>query len=284
MPATIVELFRYPVKSMGGESVPTLDLGPRGTIGDRVWAVRDEVRGGIRGAKKIPSLMGLSARFTGEVAAEGSSPAEITAPDGEVRTTGAPDINDWLSDKLGHAVTLWPLLPPDRLDHYRRVVDNPDFEGELRAVFARTPEEPLPDLSMFAEVVEYESPPGTYFDAYPILIMSVQSLRSMAAHRPASEFDVRRFRPNVLVDFGDGADGFPEEAWTGTTIRLGSAELDVVGACPRCVMTTHGFADLPRDPGIMRALVQANQGNLGVYARVGRTGSARTGDSVSVAA
>ena len=54
----ISELWRHPVKSMEGERVLRTSLGANGMLGDRVWAVRDEVRGGIRGAKKIPSLMG----------------------------------------------------------------------------------------------------------------------------------------------------------------------------------------------------------------------------------
>ena len=113
MQAHVSSLFRFPVKSMMGEQCGSLNVGPRGAVGDRVWAVRDEKRGGIRGGKKIPSLMTLTAGFTGDVANEGSSEALITAPDGDSRTTGAEDINSWLSDKLDHPVSLWPLLPED---------------------------------------------------------------------------------------------------------------------------------------------------------------------------
>ena len=283
MGASVTELFRFPVKSMIGESCEQLHIGPRGTVGDRVWAVRDEVRGGIRGGKKIPSLMTLRAAFSGDVAKEGSSPAIITAPDGESRDTGATDINEWLSEKLDHPVSLWPLLPADALDHYRRgAPDSEDFEEELRSMFARQPDEPLPELDLFAEVIEYETPPGTYFDAYDILIISEQSLASLARHRPESEFDVSRFRPNLLVDVPGSATDYPEEAWTGKQVQVGDVVLDIVGACPRCAMTTHPFAELPKDPGIMRALVQANGGNLGVYARVASAGSIKLGDTLTV--
>lgn len=283
MNATVNQLFRFPVKSMMGESCSTLSIGPRGSIGDRVWAVRDEVRGGIRGAKKIPSLMTLRAQFTGDVADEGSSPALITAADGDSRKTGAADINHWLSGKLQHEVTLWPLLPADALDHYRRgAPDSEDFEEELRSIFARTPDEPLPSLDLFAEVLEYETPPGTYFDAFDILIISRQSLDSLARFRPESTFDVSRFRPNILVDIPGAESDYPEEQWAGKRLRIGNVELEVVGACPRCAMTTHGFDTLPRDPGIMRALVQGNGGNLGVYARVVATGDIHCGDTLSI--
>ena len=59
---TIMEIHRYPVKSMLGETPSTVVIKEYGIEGDRVWATRDEVRGGIRGAKKIPQLMMCSAR------------------------------------------------------------------------------------------------------------------------------------------------------------------------------------------------------------------------------
>ena len=59
----VAEIFRFPVKSMGGERLPRVEVGPQGVPGDRAWAVRDETRGGIRGAKKIPALMGCRARY-----------------------------------------------------------------------------------------------------------------------------------------------------------------------------------------------------------------------------
>ncbi len=283
MTNTISQLFRFPVKSMGGESMNSLSLTQRGTVGDRVWAVRDEVRGGIRGGRKIPSLMTLDARFTGDVAVEGSSPVMISAPDGSSREADAADINSWLSQQLDHEVTLWPLLPADALDHYRRgAPDNEDFEVELREIFARNPDEPLPDMEIFADVVEYESPPGTYFDAFPLLIMTEQSLNSLAAHRPESAFHVNRFRPNLLVNAAGSDEAFPENSWVGRNIRIGDVLLETVAECPRCAMTTHGFDDLAKDPGIMRALVQANGGNVGIYARVLQGGSVTTGDTLEV--
>lgn len=266
---------------MIGESCESLTIGPRGTVGDRVWAVRDEVRGGIRGGKKIPSLMTLTAAFSGEVATQGSSPAIINAPDGDSCATDADNVNDWLSDKLNHQVTLWPLLPADALDHYRRgAPDSEDFEQEMREMFGRTEDEPLPALDLFAEVIEFECPPGTYFDAFDILIISQQSLDSLSRQCPESNFDVARFRPNILVDIPGSDADFPEENWIGQKITIGDTTLEIVGACPRCSMTTHGFADLPRDTSIMRTLVQANGGNLGVYARVITAGSIAVGEEV----
>ena len=120
-------------------------------------------------------------------------------------------------------MTLWPLLPAHQLDHYRRgAPDTGDFEQELRAVFSRLPDEPLPDLTGFEELLEFESPPGTYFDAFSLSIMSQQSLATMNRLDGESRFDVRRFRPNLLVDIPDKDHPFPEQALVGGTVSVGS--------------------------------------------------------------
>lgn len=279
---TLIELRRYPVKSMGGERLEEVELTAGGLPGDRAWAVRDEVRGGIRGAKKIPALMGLRARYASAPAPSGSSPAEITLPDGSTLETGGPLAAQILSKALDHPVTLWPLLPADSLDHYRRGAPNhEDLEQELRSIFGRANDEPLPDLSLFPpELVEYESPPGTYFDAFPLLLLSESSLDAMQKRAPGSVFDVRRFRPNLLLSDTDASISFPEQEWRGRRLQIGDVVLQVTVECPRCVMTTHGFEDLPKDPDVMRALVREAGGNLGVYATVDTPGPIKVGDSV----
>ena len=274
--ASVATIYRYPVKSMMGETLSEADIREAGIPGDRSWAVRDEKRGGIRGGKKIPQLMTLAAQ-------SGTAAPLITAADGDSASASSERINDWLSGKLNHPVTLWPLLPADQLDHYRRgAPDTEDFEQELRAVFGRLPDEPLPDLAGFEELLEFESPPGTYFDAFPISIVSQQSLNTMNQLEGESRFDVRRFRPNLLVDVPGSDHPFPEQAWVGKTLAIGSVTLKIDTTCPRCAMTTHGFDDLPQDPQIMRKMVANSEGNLGIYASVVKVGKVATGDSVSV--
>ncbi|REJ73897.1 MAG: MOSC domain-containing protein [Acidobacteria bacterium] len=276
----VAEIWRYPVKSLQGERIEHVELSERGVPGDRCWAVRDEERGGIRGAKRFAGLMQLAARFPAEPDERGSSPAVIRFPDGSEIRTGDPTVSERLSEFLESPVTLWPLVPAEVLDHYRRGAPvHEDFDTELRAIFARTPDEPLPDLSRFPpEVLEFESPPGTYFDASPLLLLTRRSLESMARSAPGSRFDVRRFRPNFVleVEEGDGS-AHPELDWVGRQISLGRAVVEVEMRCPRCVMTTHPQGDLPRDPKVMRALVQEVDGDLGVYARVVQPGAVAEG-------
>jgi hypothetical protein len=283
------EIRRYPVKSLGGETLEEVELGAGGLPGDRAWAVRDEVRGGIRGAKKIPALMRLQSRYAKTPAATGSSPAEITLPDGSTIETGDPEASERISKAIDHRVTLWPLLPADALDHYRRgAPSHENIEQELRAVFGRMPDEPLPNLALFPpEIMEFESPPGTYFDVSSLMVMTRASLDEMQKRVPESRFDVRRFRPNILIGgaaSANGGDSFPEQDWRGRRLQIGEAILAITVECPRCVMTTHGFEDLPKDPTIMRSLVKEAGGNLGVYATVETPGRMRVGDPVRLLA
>lgn len=274
--ASVLNIYRYPVKSMMGESLSEANIEEAGIPGDRSWAVRDEKRGGIRGGKKIPQLMTLAAQ-------SGPTAPLIMAPDGDSASASSEHINEWLSGKLNHPVTLWPLLPADQLEHYRRgAPDTEDFEQELRSVFGRLPDEPLPDLAGFEEVLEFESPPGTYFDAFSLSIMSQQSLATMNQLDGESRFDVRRFRPNLLVDIPDTDHPFPEQAWIGKMLSIGSVKLRIEMTCPRCSMTTHGFDDLPRDTEIMRQLVNHCDGNLGIYASVQTPGQISIEDHIEI--
>jgi len=281
---TLTSIFRYPVKSMGGSLLEATQLTDLGIPGDRCWTLKDEQRGGIKGGKRFPSLMGMHAALAAEPDATTPSPEVlITLANGTEFRSSDTDINDILSTAIGSPVTLWPLVPADQLAHYLRapVPDNVDQEAALREVFARTADEPLPDLSAFpAELFTYESPPGTYFDAFPLLIMSTSALAAMQQHRTESNFDIRRFRPNLVID--TPTLGFAENAWVGKKIRIGSAVLHIELPCPRCVMTTHAFADLPKDPGVMRALVEANGGDLGVYASIVEAGEIKCGDKLTI--
>jgi uncharacterized protein YcbX len=267
---------------MAGERVEGVRLGAQGLPGDRAWAVRDEVRGGIRGAKKIPDLIRCQARYLEEPKPAVPAPApEITLPGGARLRADAPDAAERLSAALEHPVTLWPLRPADDLAHYRRgAPDHADVATELRAIFGRAADEPLPNLGVFPpDLFQYESPPGTYFDAFPLLLLTDATLRRLAELAPASRVDVRRFRPNLVIETG-GPAGFVEAGWEGARLRVGEALVEVGVACPRCVMITHGFADLPRDPGLMRTVVREANQCVGVYATVREPGRVRDGDLV----
>ena len=276
----ISQLWQYPVKSMIGQQVDQIEVDDRGVVGDRTWATRDEVRGGIRGAKKIGQLMTFAASYDDGL----RGAVTITAPDGSSINTNQPDRDRALSDALDHEVTLWPLQPASDLDHYRRgKPDTDDPLQEMRAIFGREDDEPLPDFAAFPEeLVEFESPPGTYLDAYPVMLMTTSALAALTEALPDSVIDVRRFRPSIVVDTGDAA-AHPEFEWAGRTLRAGGAELQILGPCPRCIMVTRAIGpDIPADRAVLRHIVADLDQNVGVYASVSVAGPIGLGDTITL--
>jgi len=279
----VSQLWRYPVKSMVGGRVDSVELGELGIVGDRTWAARDLERGGIRGAKKIGSLMRLTASDV-----DGGH-VEITLPDGStVRTTDA-DVDERVSAALDHRVRLERLRPADDLEHYRRgAPDSDDVVAELRGIFGREDDEPFPDFSVFPpEIAEFESPPGTYYDVFPLMVMTEAALSALRAALPESNVDINRFRPSLVVDTGtDGADastpGHPEFDWTGRRATIGTATIEFGAPCPRCVMVTREINDeIPADRAVLRHIVRDLDQNLGVYATIVTPGSVAVGDALT---
>ena len=278
------QLWRYPVKSMIGETVEQVELGPLGIVGDRTWATRDLERGGIRGAKKIGPLMRLAARDRGD------GHAEITLPDGSTVSTADRDVDARVSAALDHPVRLERLRPADDLDHYRRgAPDSDDMVVELRAIFGREEQEPFPDFAVFPpSIAEFESPPGTYYDAFALLVMTTAALGALRRALPDSAIDIRRFRPSIVVDTGDyggeaSTPGHPEFDWSGRRAMIGGATIEFQAPCPRCVMVTREIdSEVPADRAVLRHIVRDLDQNVGIYATVVTPGVVTLGDAVQM--
>ena len=280
----VSELWRYPVKSMVGETIETIRLDELGVVGDRTWAARDLERGGIRGAKKIGALMQLVARDLGD------GEVEISLPDGSVVRTSDPDVDERVSAAIDHPVSLEPLRPADDLDHYRRgAPDSEDIEVEMRGIFGREADEPFPDFSVFPPALaEFESPPGTYYDAFPLMVMTTAALAALAHALPESNVDVRRFRPSLVIETGDdgtsaSTPGHPEFDWRGRRATIGTATIQFDAPCPRCVMVTRQIDErIPADRAVLRHIVRDLDQNLGVYATIVEPGVVTVGDRLTL--
>ncbi len=280
----VSELWHYPVKSMVGETVGSIELDRLGVVGDRTWAARDLERGGIRGAKKIGTLMRLAAHDLGD------GDVEITLPDGSTVRTSDADVHERVSAAIEHPVRLEPLHPADDLDHYRRgAPDSDDVVAELRGIFGREADEPFPDFSIFPPIIsEFESPPGTYYDVFPLMVMTTAALAALERALPGSSVDIRRFRPSLVIDTGDGGGdattpGHPEFDWRGRRATIGSATIEFGAPCPRCVMVTREINDaIPADGSVLRHIVRDLDQNLGIYATIVTPGQVGVGDELTL--
>ena len=235
-----------------------------GLLGDRAYALVDSSDGKVASAKnprKWPRLFAFRAALA-DVPKPGASapPARITLPDGTVVDSTQPDVHRILSEALQREVTL-----------------------STRGGRAATAEEYWPDIEGRDHrdtVTDFGLPEGTFFDAASVHLLTTATLDRLRALYPEGRFEVRRFRPNIVVDTG-GQKDFVENAWIGQVLCLGDAvRLRIDGPCPRCVMTTLAQGDLPSDAGILRTAAQHNLGRVGVYASVLQGGTVRRGDPV----
>ena len=86
----VKELFRYPVKSMLGERLERLEIGERGVIGDRAWALRECINGKIVSAKKFAQMLDCRATYETPPIDGESAPIKIQLPDGRVLHAAMP--------------------------------------------------------------------------------------------------------------------------------------------------------------------------------------------------
>ena len=278
----VVSLWRYPVKSMMGEAVYTAQVRDHGLLGDRAYALLDNSDGKVATAKnpkKWPSLFAFRATFIEPMGSGAQVPAvRITLPDGTIVTSEQSDLSQALSKALNREVT---LAPTER-------GQGAGVQPSVPASWTANAEEYWPDiegLDYRDTVTDFALPTGTFFDCATVHLLTTATLNRLRDFHPEGRFEVRRFRPNIVVETVEGEKSFPENAWIGHTLAIGDeVRLGVTGPCPRCVMTTLAQGELPRDSEILRTVVHYNQGHVGVYAAVVRGGTMRRGDRVRLGA
>ncbi len=264
---SVVAIWRYPVKSMMGEQLNDSSVTERGLAGDRAYALVDVETGKVVSAKnprKWGNLFEFRAAFVEPPNDTQALPAaRITFPDGEIATTNESDINERLSALVGRSVRLASSAP-----------DAPRIEGYW------------PDYEWLAspdQGFEVKLPIGTFFDGAVVHLVTTSTLDRLSSLSPQSRFDVARFRPNFVLHMTEPNDGFVENDWVGRILSVGDeVRFQIDDPCPRCVMTTLPQGDLPKDPNVLRTIVQHNQGNVGVLATVLQGGRVTRGDAVFV--
>jgi uncharacterized protein YcbX len=253
---------------MMGEELNASEVTKGGLLGDRAYGLVDSSDGKVASAKnprKWPTLFDFRAVLAdAPVPGVKVPPVRITLPDGTLVNSDQPDVHVILSKLLKREVALSAL--PDLL--------------------TATAEEYWPDIEGLDHrntVTDFGLPEGTFFDCAFVHLLTTATLDRLRALYPQGRFEVRRFRPNIVVETANSEKDFVENAWVGQILAIGdTVRLSITGPCPRCVMTTLPQGDLPRDAGILRTAAQHNRANVGVYASVLQGGKVRRGDSVSL--
>jgi len=235
VPMKVMALWRYPVKSMQGESLAKSVVGPAGLFGDRRHALRDAATGVVLTARRDPELLFARGHLDGE-------DATVALPDGSVSADDTV-----LSQWLGRPVEL--IGPSGEANTYENIADPEDDESD---------------------VVAWEGPVWSFHD-------SSRTQVSIVGTGDLADWDVRRFRPNLVVDTATA------DVLVGRRLRIGSAELDVVKHIDRCVITTRPQPDgIERDLDVLRTIRRERDLCLGVGAMVRVQGEIAVGDTVEI--
>jgi uncharacterized protein YcbX len=262
----IESLWRYPVRSMRGEELASVEIATRGVVGDRCYCVVDLGETAEASASFVPTrwaglLHGVAAFEKSPRADAPPPPVTIGFEDGSKRSSEDPDIADWLTGQLGHPVALW------------RDADAGGAAlagGRAEATGAATGSEGAP--------AEAADAPVRLYDRSPIHLVTTASLKRASALHPEGRFDAVRFRPNIVLDTGSVED-FLEEKWIGATLALGpELRIELSEPCERCALPTLPQGALERDPKIGKTVAAHNANHMGAYARVVQPGTLRRGD------
>ena len=273
---TVKALWRYPVKSMAGTKLNEAVITEGGILGDRAYAVIDGTSGRVGSAKtpkKWASLMALAANFV-EPPEAGAllPPVRIVWSDGTEATSDAGDVDARLSETLGRPVTLTTERP-----------ETPSLE-RLDPLAA---EETIVDIGELMMA-------GRFSDYAALHLITTATMARLAALRPESVFNARRFRPNVTIATPEGETGFVENDWVGRELVIGDeVRLRISDPTPRCSIPTIAQKGLAKDPQVLRTIVEHNRLPVplldgeslpcaGVYGFVIQGGTVKRGDTVRV--
>lgn len=287
---TIEALWRFPVKSMLGEQLDAADLNEGGIVGDRAYAIRDRETGKVASAKhskRWPDLLACRAAFV-EPPRPGHElpPVQIELADGNSVRSDAADVDAVLSHFFGRDVELARAAQNGyTIDQYHPDLEDYDPEGHRDEVV----EAQLGAAFFNERGLPSAVPEDSFFDLFPLSVLTTSTLDQLGDLEPQSRFDARRFRMNVIVKTPER--GFVENEWLGRTLAIGDdVRVGVALPDPRCCMPGLAQEDLPRDPQVLKALARHNRvdvaGSLfpcaGVYAVAEAAGTIRKGDRTSL--
>lgn len=263
----VESLWRYPVKSMLGESVPEMFVDERGAEGDRRLALVDAVTGRVASAKH-PRLWRQLLQFTAH--GDGGR-VRIQLPDHTCVAADDAGIDDLLSRLLGRSVRLVSKRSPGA------TLERPDPEKVLELGV---------DADVEARIVEIAgaTPGDSFTDLAPLHAITTATLERVGV-------EALRYRPNLVIATPPGYPPYAENDWTGKQLAVGETRLRVLKPTSRCAVPTLQHGSLPPAPQALRTLVAENRVPsaksaalpcAGAYLEVLDEGIIRTGDPVTV--
>ena len=256
---TIESLWRYPVKSMGGEAMAESFVGFSGVYGDRCYAFKNSAA-----RKGFPYLNANVQQRMLLYRPQFRYPERAARP-----------------PNLTEAAAIAPGVTPANAEPEDMALDVLTPSGGVVAI-----DDPAL-LEMLGEGLRGENrltlvrSDRALTDCRPLSLISLQTVRQVERElgRPV---DKRRFRSNIYLDLASD-EGFAEDGLVGRRLRLGpKALVAVLERDPRCKMISLDPDTGEHNPEVLRKVAQAHEAFSGVYCAVLVEGVLSVGDSVEV--
>ncbi len=218
----ISQLWVYPIKSMKGILLDSVQLEKRGFEHDRRWMLVDSKKRFIT-QRQYPEMALIEPSFESGMTDFGLS---IRAPEMPVLIIPYPDIQIELYDEM--EVTCWD----DQItaQHINTAIDNwfSEFLGiDCQLVYMpEKSQRPVdPDYALQDDIASFS-------DGFPNLVISEASLQDLNS-RVDIDLTINRFRPNIVIS---GCDPYAEDALG--HFKVNQIDFYAVKPCSRCVITT----------------------------------------------
>ncbi len=258
----VESVWRYPVKSMAGESPSSVFLGYAGVYGDRVYAFHSSVA-----HRRFPYLTAREREEMLLCRPAFLHPERMAGPPNLAEAESAPP---GLTPVYGSAedAALEVVLPSGE----RLAIDDPGLADWL-GLGGRD-----------GQVLSLLHSHHAMTDCRPVSLLSVQTARQVGAETGLA-VGTRRFRANVVLDLRDAeggeAPGFAEDGFVGRTLRIGErATVAVLDRDPRCKMIALDPDTAALEGRILKCVGQGHEGRAGIYGAVLAEGTVRAGDPV----
>jgi len=258
---TVDSLWRYPVKSMGGEELEEAFMGFSGVYGDRYFAFRSPAS-----PKGFPYLTGREQEQMLRYRPRFRHPEKASQPPNLAAAERiAPGINPVNADPADMSVD---VLTPSGTT---LTVEDPELLSMLNEGVGVGDEHAL-------TLVRSER---ALTDCRPVSLISLQTVDQIGEEL-GNGLDRRRFRANIYLDFEE-AEGFAEGEFVGRSLRVGSkAVVAILERDPRCKMISLDPDTGDHDPQVLRQVAQAHDNLAGVYCAVLVEEMVRAGDPVEL--
>jgi uncharacterized protein YcbX len=256
----VESLWRYPVKSMAGETLDEIFVGYAGVFGDRFCAIH--YAAGHEGfpfltARNNPAMLLYRPRFRDEGLA-------------------ARPLNQAAAEGLGPGITPLYPAPLDRL-----AIDVRTPSGDVLALDDPQLREALVTKGVEADKLSVIRSDRALTDCRPISLISHGTIAQLSGEI-GTPLDPRRFRANINADLGSAA-GFAENAFVGKRLRIGErAIIAVLDHDPRCKMISLDPDTGEENANVLRQVAKAHDGCAGVYCAVLAEGTVRRGDAIAL--